>query len=63
MAYLRVGSFDVPTGKAIREAIEQLGGPKLKGLVLDLRNNPGGVVSVRLWKRLRPVPAAWSDDR
>jgi carboxyl-terminal processing protease len=48
VAYLRVGSFDVPTGKAIREAIEQLGGPQLKGLVLDLRNNPGGVVSSAL---------------
>jgi carboxyl-terminal processing protease len=44
IAYLRVGSFDVPTGKAIREAIERLGGAQLKGLVLDLRNNPGGVV-------------------
>ncbi len=44
IAYLRVGSFDVPTGKAIRDAIEHLGGAKLKGLLLDLRNNPGGVV-------------------
>jgi len=48
VAYLRVGSFDVPTGKAIREAIEQLGGSKLKGLVLDLRNNPGGVVGAAI---------------
>jgi carboxyl-terminal processing protease len=48
VGYLRVGSFDVPTGKAIQEAIEQLGGAKLKGLVLDLRNNPGGVVASAL---------------
>jgi carboxyl-terminal processing protease len=48
VAYLRVGSFDVPTGKAIKEAIEQLGGHQLKGLVLDLRNNPGGVVASAL---------------
>lgn len=48
VAYLRVGSFDVPTGKAIQEAIEKLGGPKLKGLVLDLRNNPGGVMGAAL---------------
>lgn len=48
IAYLRVGSFDAPTGKAIKEAIEQLGGEKLKGLVLDLRNNPGGVVASAL---------------
>ena len=48
VGYLRVGTFDVPTGKAIKEAIEQLGGAKLKGLVLDLRNNPGGVVAAAL---------------
>ena len=48
VAYLRVGTFDVPTGKAIREAIENLGGQKLNGLVLDLRNNPGGVMGSAL---------------
>ena len=48
VAYLRVGSFDVPSGKAIRESLEQLGGDDLKGLVLDLRNNPGGVVAAAL---------------
>ena len=34
--------------KQIKEAIEQLGGQNLKGLVLDLRNNPGGVVGAAL---------------
>jgi carboxyl-terminal processing protease len=48
VAYLRVATFDVPTGKAVRDAIEQLGGQKLKGLVLDLRNNPGGVMNSAL---------------
>jgi carboxyl-terminal processing protease len=48
VAYLRVVSFDVPTGKAIHDAIEKLGGAKLKGLILDLRNNPGGVVGSAL---------------
>jgi carboxyl-terminal processing protease len=48
VGYLRVGSFDVPTGKAIHEAIEKLGGAQLKGLLLDLRNNPGGVVGSAL---------------
>lgn len=43
IAYLRVGSFEAETGAQIRDAIEKLGGEKLKGLVLDLRNNPGGV--------------------
>ena len=44
IGYVRASSFDVNTGKQIREAIEKLGGANLKGLVLDLRNNPGGVL-------------------
>ena len=46
--YLRVSSFDEKTGGQIREAIEKLGGRNLKGLVLDLRNNPGGVLNAAL---------------
>ena len=42
--YLRVTSFDENTGKLIKETIEKLGGDKLKGLILDFRNNPGGAV-------------------
>jgi carboxyl-terminal processing protease len=48
VAYLRVASFDPQTGKLIKEAIEKFGGAGLKGLVLDFRNNPGGVVEAAL---------------
>jgi carboxyl-terminal processing protease len=48
VGYLRVSSFDEKTGKDIKEAIEKLGGANLKGLVLDLRNNPGGVLPAAL---------------
>jgi carboxyl-terminal processing protease len=48
IAYLRVASFDESTAKDIRAAIERLGGPALRGLVLDLRNNPGGAVASAL---------------
>jgi carboxyl-terminal processing protease len=48
VGYLRVSSFDAQTGAQIREAIEKLGGDKLKGLVLDLRNNPGGLLPAAL---------------
>ena len=44
VGYVRVGSFDEDTGKHVQEAIEKLGGKKLRGLVLDLRNNPGGIL-------------------
>ena len=48
IGYLHVTSFDENTGKDIKAAIEKLGGDKLSGLVLDLRGNPGGVVTAAL---------------
>ena len=48
VGYLRVASFDDNTAQLIREGIETLGGRKLKGLVLDLRNNPGGLMGSAL---------------
>jgi carboxyl-terminal processing protease len=48
IGYIRVTSFDPQTGRQLKEAIENLGGNQLKGLVLDLRDNPGGVVQAAL---------------
>jgi carboxyl-terminal processing protease len=48
VGFVRVASFDNDTGQQIKAAIEKLGGSKLKGLVLDLRNNPGGVLPAAL---------------
>jgi carboxyl-terminal processing protease len=48
IGYIRVSAFEGSTGRDIRAAIEKLGGNKLKGLVLDLRNNPGGLVTAAL---------------
>lgn len=48
VGYLRVSAFEGSTGRDIRAAIEKLGGNKLKGLILDLRNNPGGLVGSAL---------------
>ena len=44
VGYLRIKSFDEPTGKLVKNSIETLGGADLKGLVIDLRDNPGGAV-------------------
>ncbi len=44
VGYLRIKSFDEPTGKLVKATIEKLGGEALKGLVIDLRANPGGAV-------------------
>ncbi|MEP6538493.1 MAG: S41 family peptidase [Bryobacteraceae bacterium] len=48
IGFVRIASFDNDTGKQVKAAIEKLGGSKLKGLVLDLRNNPGGVLPAAL---------------
>ena len=48
IGYIRVNGFDPQTAKQLKDAIEKLGGDKLKGLVLDLRDNPGGVVQAAL---------------
>ncbi|MDQ6665219.1 MAG: S41 family peptidase [Acidobacteriota bacterium] len=48
IGYLRVASFDGKTGSEIKRGIEELGGANLKGLIIDLRNNPGGLVTAAL---------------
>ena len=43
--YLRVSQFQVDTGKDLAGAIEKLKKQgQLRGLILDMRNNPGGVL-------------------
>jgi carboxyl-terminal processing protease len=48
LGYIRLTGFDPQTAKQLKDAIEKLGGDKLHGLVLDLRDNPGGVVQAAL---------------
>lgn len=55
--YIRVASFEEKTGRDLKNAIEKLGGEKLKGLVLDLRNNPGGVFTSALETAALFLPA------
>lgn len=46
--YVRISSFQSPTGDGLTKAIAELkkeNKGRLKGLVLDLRNNPGGVLN------------------
>ncbi|EKF75411.1 carboxyl-terminal protease [Alcanivorax hongdengensis A-11-3] len=46
LGYLRISQFQNNTGEDTRKAIEKLEkDAPLKGLVLDLRNNPGGVLN------------------
>ena len=46
--YIRISQFQNRTGQNLRDAVARLrddAGDELRGLVLDLRNNPGGVLS------------------
>jgi carboxyl-terminal processing protease len=47
IGYIRVTSFTEQSTKGVLEAVEKLkkeAGSKLKGYILDLRNNPGGLL-------------------
>ncbi|PTU31604.1 S41 family peptidase [Stenotrophobium rhamnosiphilum] len=47
MGYIRISSFNVDTGENLNKELNKLkkeAGGDLKGLVLDMRNNPGGVL-------------------
>jgi carboxyl-terminal processing protease len=48
VGYVRMTSFESESGAQLQKAIESLGGDKLKALVIDLRNNPGGVLPAAL---------------
>jgi carboxyl-terminal processing protease len=44
--YIRIAQFQLGTGEDVARSLDKLqANGKLKGLVLDLRNNPGGVLS------------------
>ena len=50
-AYVRISNFQMRTGSDIRKAVSTLkkeSKGKLKGLVLDLRNNPGGLLDAAI---------------
>jgi carboxyl-terminal processing protease len=44
IGHVRITSFEEPTGRLVKQTIDKLGGENLKGLILDLRDNPGGAV-------------------
>ncbi len=45
IVYIRINSFQERTGKDLLKAIEQLGQNEMSALVLDLRNDPGGLLN------------------
>ena len=43
-AYVRVSQFQVNSGKEVHKHLQRLMEQEIKGVILDLRNNPGGVL-------------------
>lgn len=48
IGYVRMTQFSQPSAGALREAIEQMKGQGLKGLIFDLRYNPGGLLDAAI---------------
>jgi len=48
--YIRIAQFQVNTGQDVKDAYADLleASPNLRGLILDLRNNPGGVLGAAI---------------
>lgn len=44
LGYIMVSSFDEPTAKQFKEAVEDLTAQGMEGLIIDLRDNPGGLL-------------------
>jgi carboxyl-terminal processing protease len=47
IGYIRITAFNEQTESSLRQAVEELKteiGPDMKGIVVDLRNNPGGLL-------------------
>jgi len=45
IGYVRVASFNETTDRELQDALEKLNVSSLRGLVVDLRNNPGGLLN------------------
>jgi carboxyl-terminal processing protease len=45
VGYIRINGFNETTDRELNEAMRKLDGSLTKGLILDLRNNPGGLLN------------------
>ena len=48
IGYIRVASWDLQTTRQLRDALAKLNAESLRELVIDLRDNPGGIVKAAL---------------
>ena len=60
IGYIRLAEFNAHAAEQMTEAIEELSEQDAEGFVLDLRGNPGGLLSAsieisRLWLQRGPI--------
>jgi carboxyl-terminal processing protease len=48
LGYVRITSFDQKSAELLQEALEELLEQGMKGFILDLRNNPGGLLNAAI---------------
>jgi carboxyl-terminal processing protease len=48
IGYLRIVQFNEPTANALQDALDKLTKERLQGLIVDLRNNPGGLLTAAI---------------
>jgi carboxyl-terminal processing protease len=66
LGYIRLAQFNANATRDLKTAIEKLEAQKVKGYILDLRNNPGGLLQAGveiadLW--MDPQPIVYTVDR
>jgi carboxyl-terminal processing protease len=66
IGYIRLGQFNANAAKEMKDAIQKLEAQHVKGYILDLRNNPGGLLQsgvdiADFW--LDPSPIVYTVDR
>ena len=57
LGYIRISNFSEGTGKEFKTALHELENENMKGLILDLRQNPGGVIASCVEVAREIVPA------
>ena len=57
IGYLRINNFSSRTSGEVQAALEEFSGARIAGLVLDLRNNPGGFLNASVDVASRFLPA------
>ena len=56
IGYIRISEFQEHTSKDLDQALKELAGNQVDGLILDLRNNPGGLLDVAVEVSERFLP-------